>query len=154
LKPISRYSYWPYYQRREHCRPKNIGTYGWHRFTVWRRQKSRVPHFAFPKNRFGSTAEIGIYEMLGSGLREVSNLRRYWFRIKTKNCQGLPSLYPRRDETTHDWDPVIGQYSCLRNASTQHDGLQRQETEYDFSSSKRAGFRLGAKDVFLNITEA
>jgi DNA repair protein RadA/Sms len=25
------------------------------------------------KNRFGSTAEIGIYEMLGSGLREVSN---------------------------------------------------------------------------------
>jgi hypothetical protein len=28
---------------------KNIGTYGWHRFTVWRRQKSRVPHFAFPK---------------------------------------------------------------------------------------------------------
>jgi hypothetical protein len=47
-------------------------------------------------------------------------------------------------------DPVIGQYSCLRNAST-HDDLQRQETEYDFSSSgKRAGFRLGA--VFLNIT--
>jgi predicted ATP-dependent serine protease len=48
---------------------------------------------------------------------------------------------------------VIGQYSCLRNASTQHDGLQRQETQYDFSrSGKRAGFRLGAKDVFLNIT--
>jgi predicted ATP-dependent serine protease len=46
---------------------------------------------------------------------------------------------------------VIGQYSCLRNASA-HDGLQRQETEYDFSrSGKRAGFRLG-KDVFLNIT--
>jgi predicted ATP-dependent serine protease len=36
---------------------------------------------------------------------------------------------------------------------TQHDGLQRQETQYDFSrSGKRAGFRLGAKDVFLNIT--
>jgi DNA repair protein RadA/Sms len=35
------------------------------------------------------------------------------------------------------------------------DGLQRQETQYDFSrSGKRAGFRLGAKDVFLNITGA
>jgi predicted ATP-dependent serine protease len=40
----------------------------------------------------------------------------------------------------------------FRNTSTQADGLQ-QETQYDFSrSGKRAGFRLGAKDVFLNIT--
>jgi DNA repair protein RadA/Sms len=35
--------------------------------------QSRIPHIAVFENRFGSTAEIGIYEMLGSGLREVSN---------------------------------------------------------------------------------
>jgi predicted ATP-dependent serine protease len=39
------------------------------------------------KNRFGSTAEIGIYEMLEAVYVKFPILRRYWFRIKTKNCQ-------------------------------------------------------------------
>jgi hypothetical protein len=108
-------------------------------FTVWRRQKSRVPHFAFPKNRFGSTAEIGIYEMLGSGLREVSNPSEILIRIKTKNCRDCHRIYSRRDETTHDWS---SHWSVqLFTEHSQHDGLQRQETQYDFSSSGK-GFQV------------
>jgi DNA repair protein RadA/Sms len=51
------------------------------------------------KNRFGSTA-IGIYEMLGSGLREVSNPSE--ILISHKDETDCHRLYSRRDETTHD----------------------------------------------------
>jgi DNA repair protein RadA/Sms len=58
------YSYWPYYQRREHCRPKilehmvdTVLQFEGDRNHVYRILRSL-------KNRFGSTAEIGIYEML------------------------------------------------------------------------------------------
>jgi DNA repair protein RadA/Sms len=59
-------------------------------------QKSCLPNSTFPKkNRFGSTAEIGIYEMLGSGLREVSNLPKY-FLTRTKSYQEQHCINTRR----------------------------------------------------------
>jgi hypothetical protein len=65
----------PYYQRRKHCRSKiwNI----WLTYSL-KAIETMSTAFCVLKNRFGSTAEIGIYEMLGSGLREVSILRRYF----------------------------------------------------------------------------
>jgi predicted ATP-dependent serine protease len=58
---------WSYYQRRNYRWTKNTRTHG--RYRLHQSVES-----AFSENRFGSTAEIGIYEMLGSGL-VVSNLQ-------------------------------------------------------------------------------
>jgi DNA repair protein RadA/Sms len=71
-KRISPLFDWSYYQRRKHCWTQNIGTHGRH-CLQFEGDRNHVTAFTIPKIVSGSTAEIGIYEMLGSGLREVSN---------------------------------------------------------------------------------
>lgn len=105
------------------------------------------------KNRFGSTDEIGIFEMTGSGLREVSN----------------PSevLITRHDEALSG-STVAAMIDGARSFLIETQALvstaaygtpQRSTTGYDARRlnmllavlEKRAGFRLAVKDVFLNI---
>jgi DNA repair protein RadA/Sms len=87
------------YKRRKHSGPKILE----HMVdTVLQFEGDRnhvLPHV--PKNRFGSTAEIGIYEMLGSGLREVSNPSEILISHKDEELSGTASHLPRR-ETTYD----------------------------------------------------
>ena len=106
------------------------------------------------KNRFGSTAELGIYEMLGSGLREVSNPSEILISHKEEQLSGTAIA-----STLEGMRPLMIEIQAL--VSTADYGTpQRSTTGYNAKRlnmilavlEKRAGFRLGAKDVFLNVT--
>ena len=106
------------------------------------------------KNRFGSTNEIGIYEMQGSGLREVSNPSEILLSKKEEDLSGnaiASSLEGMR--------PLMIEVQALVSTAV-YGTPQRSATGFNAKRlnmllavlEKRAGFRLGTKDVFLNIT--
>ena len=106
------------------------------------------------KNRFGSTHELGIYEMLGSGLREVSNPSEI---LISKNDEGLSGTAIA--STMEGMRPLMIEIQALVSSAV-YGTPQRSTTGYNAKRlnmllavlEKRAGFRLGAKDVFLNVT--
>ncbi|SNR57068.1 DNA repair protein RadA/Sms [Maribacter sedimenticola] len=106
------------------------------------------------KNRFGSTAELGIYEMQGSGLREVNNPSEV---LISKNEEGLSGTAIA--STVEGMRPLLIEIQALVSTAV-YGTPQRSTTGYNAKRlnmllavlEKRAGFRLGAKDVFLNIT--
>lgn len=106
------------------------------------------------KNRFGSTAELGIYEMLGSGLREVNNPSEL---LISKNDEGLSGSAIA--STIEGMRPLMIEIQALVSTAV-YGTPQRSTTGYNSKRlnmllavlEKRAGFKLGAKDVFLNIT--
>ncbi|WP_298478944.1 DNA repair protein RadA [uncultured Maribacter sp.] len=106
------------------------------------------------KNRFGSTAELGIYEMQGSGLREVNNPSEI---LISKNDAGLSGTAIA--STVEGLRPLMIEIQALVSTAV-YGTPQRSTTGYNAKRlnmllavlEKRAGFRLGAKDVFLNIT--
>ncbi len=106
------------------------------------------------KNRFGSTAELGIYEMLGSGLREVNNPSEI---LISKNDEGLSGTAIA--STVEGMRPLMIEIQALVSSAV-YGTPQRSTTGYNAKRlnmllavlEKRAGFKLGAKDVFLNIT--
>jgi DNA repair protein RadA/Sms len=106
------------------------------------------------KNRFGSTAELGIYEMLGSGLREVSNPSEILISHKDITLSGTAIA-----STLEGMRPLMIEIQALVSTAV-YGTPQRSTTGYNAKRlnmilavlEKRAGFRLGTKDVFLNIT--
>ncbi|MGB3774433.1 MAG: DNA repair protein RadA [Leeuwenhoekiella sp.] len=106
------------------------------------------------KNRFGSTHELGIYEMQGSGLREVSNPSEI---LISKNAEELSGTAIAA--TLEGMRPLMIEIQALVSTAV-YGTPQRSATGYNAKRlnmilavlEKRAGFRLGAKDVFLNIT--
>ncbi len=106
------------------------------------------------KNRFGSTAELGIYEMLGSGLREVSNPSEILISHREENLSGTAI-----SATLEGQRPLMIEIQALVSTAV-YGTPQRSTTGYNAKRlnmilavlEKRAGFRLGTKDVFLNIT--
>ncbi|MGM1056327.1 MAG: DNA repair protein RadA [Bacteroidota bacterium] len=106
------------------------------------------------KNRFGSTHELGIYEMLGSGLREVTNPSEI---LISKNDEGLSGTAIA--STMEGMRPLMIEIQALVSSAV-YGTPQRSTTGYNSKRlnmllavlEKRAGFRLGAKDVFLNVT--
>ncbi|MDR0982879.1 MAG: DNA repair protein RadA [Culturomica sp.] len=105
------------------------------------------------KNRFGSTSEIGIYEMLQSGLRQVANPSELLLSNYNNNLSGIAVA-----ATVEGVRPILLEVQAL--VSTAAYGVpQRSATGYDTRRlnmmlavlEKRVGFRLAAKDVFLNI---
>jgi len=106
------------------------------------------------KNRFGSTAEIGIYEMLGSGLREVANPSEILILHREEELSGTAIA-----STLEGMRPLMIEIQALVSTAV-YGTPQRSTTGYNAKRlnmilavlEKRAGFRLGAKDVFLNIT--
>ncbi|MFP9098871.1 DNA repair protein RadA [Flavobacterium sp. RHBU_24] len=106
------------------------------------------------KNRFGSTAELGIYEMLGSGLREVANPSEILISHSEENLSGTAIA-----TTMEGMRPLMVEIQALVSSAV-YGTPQRSTTGYNAKRlnmvlavlEKRAGFRLGAKDVFLNIT--
>lgn len=106
------------------------------------------------KNRFGSTAEIGIYEMLNSGLREVENPSEILISHKEETLSGTAI-----SATLEGLRPLMIEVQALVSTAV-YGTPQRSATGYNLKRlnmllavlEKRAGFRLGAKDVFLNIT--
>ena len=106
------------------------------------------------KNRFGSTAELGIYEMQGSGLREVVNPSE----ILISNSEGELSGTAIA-ATVEGMRPLLIEVQALVSTAV-YGTPQRSATGFNAKRlnmllavlEKRAGFKLAAKDVFLNIT--
>ncbi|RZJ36003.1 MAG: DNA repair protein RadA [Flavobacterium sp.] len=106
------------------------------------------------KNRFGSTAELGIYEMQGSGLREVSNPSEILLSHREESLSGTAIA-----TTLEGMRPLMIEIQALVSTAV-YGTPQRSTTGYNAKRlnmilavlEKRAGFRLGTKDVFLNVT--
>ncbi len=106
------------------------------------------------KNRFGSASELGIYEMLGAGLREVSNPSEILLSQRDEALSGITI-----SATLEGLRPMLIETQALVSTSA-YGTPQRSATGFDTRRmnmllavlEKRCGFRLGTKDVFLNIT--
>ena len=105
------------------------------------------------KNRFGSTAEIGIFEMDSSGLREVTDPSELFIRRDRDPASGVSIA-----ATIDGLRPFMIETQALVSSAV-YGTPQRSSTGFDTRRlnmllavlEKRAGFRLGVKDVFLNI---
>lgn len=105
------------------------------------------------KNRFGSTAELGLYEMLSNGLRIVDNPSEILITQKDDNLGGIAIA-----ATMEGLRPMLIEVQAL--VSTAFYGTpQRSATGFDTRRlnmllavlEKRVGFNIGTKDIFLNI---
>lgn len=105
------------------------------------------------KNRFGSTAELGIYEMQQSGLREVSNPSEL---LLSDNHSGMSGVSIA--STIEGARPFLIEAQALVSTAV-YGTPQRSAIGFDIRRmnmllavlEKRVGFKLGQKDVFLNI---
>lgn len=105
------------------------------------------------KNRFGSTSELGIYEMSGTGLREVSNPSEILLSQREENLSGITIA-----ATLEGNRPLLIEIQSLVSPAT-YGTPQRSSTGFDARRlnmllavlEKRGGHRLGVQDVFLNI---
>ncbi|QCX52828.1 DNA repair protein RadA [Elizabethkingia sp. JS20170427COW] len=106
------------------------------------------------KNRFGSTSEIGIYEMISQGLKEIKNPSEILITKKFEELSGNSVAV-----TLEGNRPMLLEIQALVSTAV-YGTPQRSCTGFDAKRlnmllavlEKRAGFQLGAKDVFLNIT--
>lgn len=105
------------------------------------------------KNRFGSTSEIGIYEMCQKGLREVTNPSEMLLSGNGEHLSGVAV-----GVTIDGIRPFLIEVQALVSTAA-YGTPQRSVTGFDSRRlamllavlEKRAGFKLAAKDVFLNI---
>jgi DNA repair protein RadA/Sms len=105
------------------------------------------------KNRFGSTSELGIYEMQYQGLREISNPSEILISHSDDDLSGVSI-----GSTLEGLRPLLIEVQALVSTAA-YGTPQRSSTGYDGKRlnmllavlEKRGGFRLGTKDVFVNI---
>lgn len=105
------------------------------------------------KNRFGSTAEIGIYEMRQDGLHRVANPSRL---LLSDNCDGMSGVAVAA--AIEGIRPFLIETQALVSSAV-YGNPQRSATGFDLRRmnmllavlEKRVGFKLAQKDVFLNI---
>lgn len=105
------------------------------------------------KNRFGSTNEIGIFEMQSSGLREVTNPSELLLSQNEEAVSGVSV-----SATMEGARPFLIEIQALVSTAA-YGNPQRSSTGFDIRRlnmllavlEKRAGFRLAQKDVFLNV---
>ena len=106
------------------------------------------------KNRFGSTAELGLFEMQSSGLREIKNPSEILINKNEEELSGSAIA-----STIEGLRPLMIEIQALVSSAV-YGTPQRNSTGYAVKRlnmllavlEKRAGFKLAAKDVFLNIT--
>lgn len=105
------------------------------------------------KNRFGSTSEIGIFEMQDYGLREVSNPSELLLNQNNNELSGTAIA-----ASIEGARPFLFEIQALVSSAA-YGNPQRSSTGFDLRRlnmllavlEKRAGFRLSTKDVFLNV---
>ena len=105
------------------------------------------------KNRFGSTNELAVFEMTGSGLREVSNPSELLIPMHEEGMSGVAV------SVTMDGTRAFLIETQALVSSAAYGTPQRSATGFDYKRlnmllavlEKKAGFRLGQKDVFINM---
>ena len=105
------------------------------------------------KNRFGSTSELAVFEMTGLGLREVANPSELLIPMHEAGLSGA-AIAATLDGTR----PILFEVQALVSSAV-YGTAQRSATGFDTRRlnmllavlEKKAGFKLGAKDVFLNM---
>lgn len=105
------------------------------------------------KNRFGSTSELAVFEMTGTGLREVTNPSEMLIPMHQDQLSGT-AIAVSLDGTR----PLLFEVQALVSSAV-YGTAQRSATGFDTRRlnmllavlEKRAGFKLSAKDVFLNM---
>ena len=105
------------------------------------------------KNRFGSTAELGIYEMRSEGLRPVDNPSELLLTQGNEDLSGVAIC-----AAIEGVRPLLIEVQALVSSAA-YGTPQRSATGFDLRRmnmllavlEKRVGFKIGAKDVFLNI---
>lgn len=105
------------------------------------------------KNRFGSTAELGIYEMTGTGMRAVTNPSEILITQKEDQLSGVAIA-----ATIEGIRPLLIETQALVTQSV-YGTPQRTVSGFDLRRlqlllavlEKRGGFHFGVKDVFINI---
>ena len=105
------------------------------------------------KNRFGSTSELAVFEMTGKGLRQVSNPSEMLIPMHEEGLSGT-AVSAMLDGTR----PFLFEVQALVSSAV-YGTAQRSATGFDVRRlnmllavlEKRAGFKLGQKDVFLNM---
>jgi DNA repair protein RadA/Sms len=105
------------------------------------------------KNRFGSTAELGIYEMTGDGMRGVTNPSELLISQKDEQLSGIAIA-----ASIEGMRPLLIEVQALVTQSV-YGTPQRTVSGFDARRlqlllavlEKRGGFHFGVKDVFLNI---
>ena len=105
------------------------------------------------KNRFGASAELAVYEMTGTGLREVLNPSEMFISTHEESLSGS-AVAAMLDGTR----PFLIEVQALVSTAA-YGTPQRSATGFDVRRlnmllavlEKRVGFKIGAKDVFLNI---
>lgn len=105
------------------------------------------------KNRFGSASEMGIYEMAGHGLREVSNPSEVLISNREQMLSGISIT-----AAIEGVRPLMIETQALVSTAV-YGTPQRNSNGYDLRRlnmllavlEKRCGFKLGAQDVFVNI---
>lgn len=105
------------------------------------------------KNRFGSTAELGIYEMNANGLRPVDNPSELLLSQRSEALSGIAI-----SAALEGVRPFLIETQALVSTAA-YGTPQRSATGFDLRRlnmllavlEKRVGFKLGAKDVFLNL---
>ena len=105
------------------------------------------------KNRFGSTSELGIYEMQGSGLRPVNDPSQIFTRPRDESLSGVGIGIGMEGAR-----PLLIETQALVSTAV-YGTPQRSTTGFDSRRlnmllavlEKRCGFHLGSRDVFLNI---
>ncbi len=105
------------------------------------------------KNRFGSTDEVGVFEMVESGLREVTNPSEAFLAERLPNAAGSAIAI-----TLEGTRPLLVEVQAL-SSTTSFSQPRRTANGVDFNRllllvavlGKRVGFRLGDQDVFVNV---
>ncbi len=105
------------------------------------------------KNRFGSTSELAVFEMTGNGLTEVANPSELLIPVHQQGLSGTAICAMLEGNR-----PLLFEVQALV-ASAAYGTAQRSATGFDVRRlnmllavlERRAGFKLGAKDVFLNM---
>ena len=105
------------------------------------------------KNRFGNTNEMGIYEMQGEGLKEVLNPSEILITSRENSVSGVAIA-----ATMEGNRPMLIETQALVSSAA-YGTPQRSSTGFDLRRlsmllavlEKRCGFKLGVKDVFINI---
>lgn len=106
------------------------------------------------KNRFGSASELGIYEMTNKGLQEVSNPSEILISKRDEATSGVSIA-----ATIEGVRPLLIETQALVSSAV-YGNPQRSTNGFNSKRmnmllavlEKRCGFKLGSKDVFLNIT--